>query len=111
MKPLFDKTEFKKQMSKIFTMETESEKKNYQTKLRIQAEKEMRIIKTELLQGASSQNPTNRLQMELRQGATTKCVIPRHEVPKRVETNESNIIMKEFQEYLSKKRTPPNTPP
>ena len=111
MKPLFDKTEFKKQMSKIFNMETESEKKTYQTKLRIQAEKEMRIIKTELLQGASSQNPTNRLQAELRQGATTKCVIPRREAPNRVETNESNIIMKEFQEYLSKKRTPPNTPP
>lgn len=54
MKPLFDKTEFKKQMSKIFTMETESEKKAYQTKLRIQAEKEMIIIKNELLHGMES---------------------------------------------------------
>ena len=92
MKPLFDKTEFKKQMSKIFTMETESEKKTYQTKLRIQAEKEMIIIKTELLDGMESKKP-------------------RCEAPKRVENIESNIVMKEFQEYLNQKRTPPNTPP
>lgn len=91
MKPLFDKTEFKKQMSKIFTMETESEKKTYQTKLRIQAEKEMIIIKTELLQGMESKK--------------TRC-----EAPKRVENIESNTIMREFQDYLSRKQSPTNTP-
>lgn len=91
MKPLFDKTEFKKQMSKIFTMETESEKKTYQTKLRIQAEKEMIIIKTELLHGMESKKP-------------------RCEAPKRVENIESNTIMREFQDYLSRKQSPTNTP-
>ena len=91
MKPLFDKTEFKKQMSKIFTMETESEKKTYQTKLRIQAEKEMIIIKTELLHGMESKK--------------TRC-----EAPKRVENIESNTIMREFQDYLSRKQSPTNTP-
>ena len=93
MKPLFDKTEFKKQMSKIFTMETESEKKTYQTQLRIQAEKEMIIIKTELLQGGS-----------------TSSVIPQHGALKCVESTESNTIMREFQEYLNQKQSPTNTP-
>lgn len=93
MKPLFDKTEFKKQMSKIFTMETESEKKAYQTNLRIQAEKEMKIIKAELLHGGS-----------------TSSVIPQHGALKCVESTESNIIMREFQDYLSRKQSPTNTP-
>ena len=57
MKPLFDKTEFKKQMSKIFDMETESEKKAYQQLMRIQAEKEMKTIKAELLEGCSTRPP------------------------------------------------------
>jgi len=94
MKPLFDKTEFKKQMSKIFTMETESEKKAYQTNLRIQAEKEMKIIKAELLHG----------------GGSTSSVIPQHGALKCVESTESNIIMREFQDYLSRKQSPTNTP-
>ena len=57
MKPLFDKTEFKKQMSKIFDMETESEKNAYQQLMRFQAEKEMKTIKAELLEGCSTRPP------------------------------------------------------
>ena len=51
--PLFDKRDFKNQMSKIYEMETESDKRAYQNMLREQAEKEMKILKAELLQRAA----------------------------------------------------------
>lgn len=104
MKPLFDKTEFKKQMSKMFEMETESEKKAYQIKLQVQAEKEMRIIKAELLQGGrppmcEAQYPKkSRPQAELLQGAKPICV----EQNTPLNSSESNIL-KDFYDYIAKK--------
>jgi hypothetical protein len=85
MKPLFDKTEFKKQMSKMFEMETESEKKAYQIKLQVQAEKEMRIIKAELLLGASPPAAQDR-----------------PHVSQPPADGESNIL-KDFYDYIAKK--------
>ena len=89
MKPIFDKTELKKQMSKMFEMETESEKKAYQIKLQVQAEKEMRIIKAELLQWAK---PCS-------EHKTPTCESHNNTPP-------APNILKEFHDYLTKKVGP-----
>lgn len=89
MKPLFDKTEFKKRMSKIFDMETESEKKAYQQIMRIQAEKEMKTIKAELLQGCSTRPPMCEAQYPHKSHHNTLNTTPN--------------LLNEFLEYLEKK--------
>lgn len=99
MKPLFDKTEFKKQMSKMFEMETESEKKAYQIKLQVQAEKEMRIIKAELQQGWKPPNMKSRPATQ-----DNHCV--EHTNPPH--SDESHLL-KDFYDYLSKGDTKRDT--
>jgi len=93
MKPLFDKTEFKKRMSKIFDMETESEKKAYQQIMRIQAEKEMKTIKAELLQGCSTRPPMCEAQYTHQ---------PHHNT-----LNTTPNLLNEFLDYLEKKGRDP----
>ena len=99
MKPLFDKTEFTKQMSKIFDMETESEKKAYQQLMRIQAEKEMKTIKAELLEGCSTRPPMcearDRPQAELPPMCEARDR-PQAELP-------PPNLLNEFLDYLAKK--------
>ncbi len=92
-RPLFDKTEFKKQMSKIYEMETESDKKAHQKRLQQQAEKEMKLIKAELLMLASS-----------KQRPPTASVLNEDPITKAEFRQPPPSIFAEFYDYLVSKK-------